>query len=87
MLRSRIGSRCVSLLVKCGAGVAGVVLPAAAVWADDTPSMGAISFPIQLTSIATAVALAGGSVLIAYFGVKVGFALVKKLLARLHRSV
>lgn len=69
-----------------GAGLAALV-PVAAALADDTPTMGPISFPIQLTSIATSVAVAGGLVLIAYFGVKVGFALVKKLLTRLHRSV
>ena len=51
------------------------------------PSMSAIDFPIDTASIVTAVVTAGATLLLAYFGVKVGFSFVKKLLGRLHRSV
>ena len=49
--------------------------------------MTAIDFPIDTASIVTAVVGAGATLLLAYFGVRVGFSFVKKLLSRLHRSV
>lgn len=55
--------------------------------APSTPAMDDISFPVTTASIVAAVVAAGAALLLAYFGPKVGFAFVKKLLGRLHRSV
>lgn len=66
--------------------VAAVMTFAAPVLATP-PAMTAVEFPITLASIAEAVATAGAALLIAYFGIKVGFSFVKKLMSRLNRSV
>lgn len=64
------------------------LLPALAL-ADpgDPVEMGEIPFPIDMTSLGVAVATAGGLMLIAYFGIKIGFGLVKKLMKRLSSAV
>lgn len=51
------------------------------------PSMGAISFPIDLESVATAIAVAGGTILLLVFGISVGFSLAKKLMKRTKETV
>lgn len=49
--------------------------------------MPTITFPVDMTSIGTAVVAAGATLLLGYFGIKVGFSFARKLLSRLHRSV
>jgi hypothetical protein len=51
------------------------------------PEMPAITFPVSLSSVATAIVAAGATLLLAYFGVRVGFGFAKKLMNRLKSSV
>lgn len=51
------------------------------------PSMPAIEFPVDIASVASAIAVAGGLILLAVFGVAVGFALAKKLMRRIKGAV
>lgn len=51
------------------------------------PVMPAIDFPIDLASVATVVATAGGTMLLIWAGVHIGFKLARKLLGRVTKSV
>lgn len=51
------------------------------------PSMAPITFPVDVVSVGTAIAAAGVTVLLIWFGYKIAFGLVKKLLNRLHRAM
>lgn len=51
------------------------------------PSMGAVEFPVDTASVVTAIATAGGTILVLYFGVRIGFSLVKKLFGRTQSSI
>lgn len=51
------------------------------------PSMEPITFPVDVFSVGTAIAAAGVTVLLIWFGYKIAFGLVKKLLNRLHRAM
>lgn len=68
------------------AAVAGVLAASGAAMAD-TPQMAPIAWPIDVTSMVTAITTAGVALIGAYFGLKIGFAFVKKLLRRLQGSV
>ena len=54
---------------------------------DSGATQDAISFPIDLASLATEIASAGALVLVTAFAVGIGFVMVKKLKSRLTRSV
>jgi hypothetical protein len=81
---SRFGSLAKMRTLAIAAAVLGAA--AAPALADGPPAMPAIVFPIDVTSVVTAVATAGGVILLAYFGIKIGFALAKKLGSRLTKS-
>jgi hypothetical protein len=49
--------------------------------------MAAVTFPVSLASITTAVATAGGLLLLGYFGLKIGFSVAKKLLSRVKSAI
>lgn len=61
-----------------------LTLPALAGGPSNMPP---VDFPISITSIATAVAVAGGTILIAYLGIKIGFALVRLMADRSLKGV
>jgi hypothetical protein len=72
--------------VKQTVAVAGLaLLPSFAL--ATTPTMDAVAFPIDTASIVTAVVGAGAAILVLYFGVRVGFRMVKSLLSRTMKSV
>lgn len=52
-----------------------------------TPTMPAIDLPIDASSIVTAVATAGATMLIAVIGVTIGFRLIRKLAKRATSAV
>lgn len=64
-------------------GTAAIASPVMAQSATQT----AIEFPIDLASLAASIATAGGTILVTAFAVGLGFVMVKKLKARLTRSV
>ncbi len=66
--------------------VAAVLACAAPAFASP-PSMAAVTFPVSLASITTAVATAGGLLLLGYFGLKIGFSVAKKLLSRVKSAI
>lgn len=79
---SRVRSVAVGVGVVAAACITSVALGAP----GDPETMGPITLPVTITSIVTAVITAGGAILVAWFGVKIGFTLVRKLAGRLTRS-
>lgn len=77
-LRSRSG--------KVAAFTAALVVMATSALAGP-PTMPAIELPVDAESVAAAIALVGGTILLLVFGVAIGFALAKKLKSRIMRSV
>jgi len=66
---------------------AGVIALASGVASAVPPSMPAIEFPVDTASVATAIGGAGGTILLASFGLSVAFALAWKLKRRLTSAV
>lgn len=64
-------------------GTGAVVVSSAAA----TPTMPAISFPLDIASIVTAVGVAGASMLAAWAGLWVAFRLIRKLIKRVGSAV
>ena len=60
---------------------------AASVASADPLVMDPVSFPVDVESLASTIAAAGGIMLVALFGVAIGFALIKKLKRRLTAAV
>lgn len=60
--------------------VAAVATPALA--QSTPPDMDPIEFPVSISSVATAVAVAFGTIIIAWAGLKIGFGLTKKAVSR-----
>ena len=79
----------------CGRGRACVIAAAVGVGALATaaqaqftpPDLDPIVLPVSQASIVEAVLVAGASILVAAFGVSIGFMLVRKLKARVTRAV
>ncbi len=80
---SRIKSRSV-------AAIAAVALPATLTLAGGgggPPTMPAIELPIDLASVVSAIALVGGTMLLAWAGVYIGFKLARKFIKRAGTTV
>jgi hypothetical protein len=70
------------------AAILGVASLASTAHAQVTPpDMAAVEFPVSIASIVLVLTTAGGLLLLAYFGPKIGFSFIKKLLARLQKAV
>lgn len=68
-------------------GVVGAGALASSALAGGPPAMDPVTFPIDPESVGTAIATAGGAILLIVFAVGIGFMLVKKLKKRLTSSV
>jgi hypothetical protein len=73
------------LVLVSGAALAATTLASAGGGGGLT--MDAITFPIEPESLGTAIAVAGGTMLVILFGVGIGFALVKALRGKLTKAV
>lgn len=65
---------------------AGLVFPATLALAGP-PTMDAIELPVDVESVVAAIALVGGIILLAIWGVKIAFRLANKLFSRAASSV
>lgn len=72
---------------KVAAVATGVAVSTGSAMAAQTPQMEAIEFPIDLGSVASVVAVAGGTMLLAWAGIKIGFSLAKRLIQRVGAAV
>ena len=72
------------LIALSAIGLVAAITPVASA---SVPTMDAITFPVDVVSVGTAIAAAGVTVLLIWFGYKIAFGLVKKLLNRLHRAM
>jgi hypothetical protein len=76
----------VSTSVRAGACLGGLAVASSGALAD-TPVMEAVEFPVTPASIASEVSDAGASILTLFFGVAIGFILIKKLFWRVVKPV
>lgn len=79
------GLKCKAWVFVCA--VLATLLAAPVAMAGGPPTMPAVTFPVDTASIATAIGVAGGTILLAVFGVVIGFSLVKKLFFRVKAAI
>jgi hypothetical protein len=65
----------------------GLLVLTAPALAGTPPTMPAIELPIDLASVASAVAVVGGTMLLAWAGIFIGFKLARKFIGRAGKTV